>query len=401
MSIYERLKNSDAAVIIFGKGKLGNYIQSLCERHGVKISAFCDNSPEKQGKTVEGVPIFDIGTVFDNFKKIIFIVGVTYSVEEISDRIKTYDNGRLVECLYADQFFDINDIADWDFDSRWKLEAAWYIHGWYRKGGMLYLKSLDYVITERCSLKCRECGSLMPFYERPNNFPLEDMKREIDRIADIYDVIFDLRILGGEPLLHPALPEFINYAGAQSKIMRIGIYTNGTIVPSDKLMEVSKASGITRFSISNYGKKSRRLKDVISKCELYGIEYELKDTKWWSRTLPIAKRHRSAEAIKKLYDDCCVKECITLLKGRLYRCPFIANGLNLHALPEEPNNVVDIFMPVPNEQLKQTIQNVIHDREYFSLCDYCSGRSYTFQDEKEKISAAEQTERPLPYQRFD
>ena len=129
MSVYEQLKNTDADVIIFGLGKLGNYIYSLCIEHGVKITAFCDNSPEKQGKTFKGLPIIDLATAYKTYDKIIFIVGVTYSVEEITDRIKNQNDGSLVECLYADQFFDITDIADWDFDHRWKIEAAWYIHG--------------------------------------------------------------------------------------------------------------------------------------------------------------------------------------------------------------------------------------------------------------------------------
>ena len=33
----------------------------------------------------------------------------------------------------------------------------------------LNLKTIDIQVTERCSLKCKDCSNLMQYYERPQN----------------------------------------------------------------------------------------------------------------------------------------------------------------------------------------------------------------------------------------
>ena len=50
-----------------------------------------------------------------------------------------------------------------------------------------------------------------------------------------------------------------------------------------------------------------------------------------------------SKRFKRSFKQCCVKYVYTLLDGKLYRCPFIANANNLKAIPDNPSNYVDLF----------------------------------------------------------
>ena len=43
----------------------------------------------------------------------------------------------------------------------------------YITGNKLIVKSIDVQITEKCSLKCKDCCNLMQYYERPQDSNLE------------------------------------------------------------------------------------------------------------------------------------------------------------------------------------------------------------------------------------
>ena len=45
----------------------------------------------------------------------------------------------------------------------------------YLKSNHLSLKTLDVQITERCSLKCKDCSNLMQYYTKPQNAEMEDL----------------------------------------------------------------------------------------------------------------------------------------------------------------------------------------------------------------------------------
>ena len=49
------------------------------------------------------------------------------------------------------------------------------------------------------------------------------------------------------------------------------------------------------------------------------------------RILPFQKRTR--EENKRVFADCCNRDTLSVLHGKLYRCPFSANAHNLKAVP--------------------------------------------------------------------
>lgn len=396
MDIYKQLKQSKTPVIIFGAGNIGRFILECCRQQGLEIAAFCDNALSKQGTTLDGIIVDNIKNLADTHEKMIFIVATSYDHEGIIAKVKSFGD---YECALAYRFYSMSEIQNLEPMLKFKLKAAYYFSKWLDEGEFSYLKSLDLVITERCSLKCRECSNLMQYYQHPQNYSVEQLKREIDRVLEIYDYIYELRLIGGEPFVNGNFSEIIDYLNHKSKVMNICIYTNGTICPSDRDMEIMRSGGKTWLSISDYGELSRKLRELVDACKRFGIYGEVKPIESWTRCSTFLKHNRTAEELTKIYGECCTKDVTTLIKGKLYPCPYIANGLNLHALPDEAGNCIDVM--TQEEGLREKAERVLKQRKYFSLCDYCNGRPYLNVNDDEKIPPHEQTPKPLPYQRFD
>ena len=117
----------------------------------------------------------------------------------------------------------------------------------------------------------------------------------------------------------------------------------------------------------------------------------------------IRHHKRSTSALKEVFNQCCVKYLYTLLHGKLYRCPFIANAANLNAIPDNPANYVDLF--ADNKNVNQQIQRLIKVAKFFPGCDFCVGRPYDATssigyDGKGLIKAGIQTPKILDYKEY-
>lgn len=88
---------------------------------------------------------------------------------------------------------------------------------------MKKFKNVYVEITKACNLKCKFCPSQYHSSHKFLNF--DEFKHIIDQIKDYTDGIY-LHVLG-EPLLHPNLFEFIDYA---SKFVKVSLTTNGHLI---------------------------------------------------------------------------------------------------------------------------------------------------------------------------
>ena len=94
------------------------------------------------------------------------------------------------------------------------------------------------------------------------------------------------------------------------------------------------------------------------------------------------------------------KYLYTLLDGRLYSCPFIANAAKLKAISDNPANYVDLYSN--SEVVKRRIKRLVGGVKFLPGCDFCVGRPYDATskkgyDSKRNIPAAIQTKEVLPY----
>jgi MoaA/NifB/PqqE/SkfB family radical SAM enzyme len=94
----------------------------------------------------------------------------------------------------------------------------------------------------RCNLACTYCNEFDDF-SKP--VPLEEMKRRIDKLAELGTAIGT--ISGGEPLLHPELDEIIRHIRKRGMIA--GLITNGYLLVPERIERLNQA-GLEHLQIS-------------------------------------------------------------------------------------------------------------------------------------------------------
>ena len=257
----------------------------------------------------------------------------------------------------------------------------------------LFLKNVDLEITERCSLRCRDCSNLMQYYDRPKNFEPETLLRWIKDFSSYFDEIFEVRIIGGEPFMHPKMGTLLSELLKLENIRVFTFYTNGTIVPPPGLLEIMSTPRVG-VSITDYGRLSRNIDKMTQVFDERNIIYDIHKSGLWTKCSSIQQMNRSREDLVKTFENCCAKNLYTILDGKFFRCPFMANAMNLRAMPYITEDYVDIDSLGSKTEARKTLKSFMK-KTYWAGCDYCLGRLF----DSEEIEPAIQAPAPLPYRK--
>ena len=267
----------------------------------------------------------------------------------------------------------------------------------------IYMRSIDLMITTRCSLKCESCSNLMQYFESPQNYEFQSILDSLEIISENVDEIAEFRLIGGEPLMNRGWDKIVTGISDKYPEREIFIYTNGTIAPKDDKLEPLKGKKVN-FIISEYGHLSRNLYKLHEQLKKHNLNYVSTKADHWVDCSNIRHHKRTTSQLKEVFKQCCVKYLYTLLDGKLYRCPFIANAAVLNAIPDNPANYVDLLSK--NQNIARQIKRLVKVAEFFPACDFCDGRPYdgtskVGYDGKGMIEAGIQTGKPLPYKKYD
>ena len=101
------------------------------------------------------------------------------------------------------------------------------------------------MVTEKCTLKCRDCAPCYPNLKNARHRSFEEVKEDIDLLFSKADYIWDLIFTGGEPFLNKEFGRMLEYVMEHyaSQYHHIQIISNATIIPSDDICETLKSTG--------------------------------------------------------------------------------------------------------------------------------------------------------------
>lgn len=252
-----------------------------------------------------------------------------------------------------------------------------------RKNDFLILPYMEQMLTSRCSLRCRHCANLMQYY-RPDQqitYTLDECVQNLNRLLACVDYIVWFRLLGGEPLLLSWLPDLVLHALQQQKIGRVEIVTNGTIMPSSKLL-AAMSSPRASFDFSNYGTISRKLPQILPLVEDAGINYSLNPSYTWEDMGDMSYRNYTVEQASAVY-SACNNICKNLVGQEVHVCPRSANGMLLGLIPHATEDYVDIF--AQNIAMTRAKLRELFDVQSIKACQYCNAPA-----DRKTIPAGEQ-----------
>jgi hypothetical protein len=380
-------------VVLFGAGDLGKLAHWVLTSHGVTVTCFCDGNEPKQGRVLRGIEVWAperLRTLpADAY---VFVCGnylttITATLDELGFT-NVYD---CVNLLSGTDFSDSDVGMDPVFiERKVALHRRETLKARERDAGELVLKYLDVVVTEACSMKCQDCSNLMQYYTKPRHSDLDLLDSSLDLIMAGIDRIYEFRVLGGEPFVNKRVHRVISKLTAYPKVDKVVIYTNATIVPAGDNLSCLRHEKVV-VDITNYGEHSRKYDELLDVLRANDIAHLTKIPQW-TDSGRIRYVERTDEVLDDMFRNCCVNDVLTLLNGKLYRCPFSANGTNLGAIPHSDADVVDLTgSPEPSE-VRDGIRRLYARSTHLTACAYCNGRDYR----TPKIEPAIQTRRPLP-----
>jgi organic radical activating enzyme len=91
------------------------------------------------------------------------------------------------------------------------------------------LKHLEIHLTDHCNLNCKGCAHFSPLADKWF-INLKNLDRDMKRLAQLFYNIEVIKLLGGEPLLHPEVNEIISITRFYMPTADIRCATNGLLL---------------------------------------------------------------------------------------------------------------------------------------------------------------------------
>ena len=248
---------------------------------------------------------------------------------------------------------------------------------------------LDYVvfmITERCTLRCRFCSSLIPWYRKPENFELSRIKKDMDDFFRVVHHVKKMNISGGEPLLHPDLPAILSHVRKSGKVDEILMITNATLLPSAEVLAALKENRV-QVEISWYGENNYKFDEVLKLLVENNIPVNISSYEWLYHNFACQKC-KSLTDLKNSYASCGITQCRTFVDGCLYFCPIAANGYRTGMFGVSENDYFN-FRDIADGDLakeQKKLEKRLRETEFLHACNYCDGLNFS----SPKLPRAEQ-----------
>ena len=191
-----------------------------------------------------------------------------------------------------------------------------------RRDGIIFNpQNIEISAARHCNLTCRSCSHLSPLY-RKSNADIDSVSATLRLLARSYRAR-NCKILGGEPLLHPRLPQFVDAIRETGICDRIIIATNGVLLPC---MPAEFWARIDEVMVSMYpghaldDETIRRLRETA---DAHGVKFDIglvSNFRYaFSRT-----KNGSPHLVDRIFRTCKIAHvwrCHTVENGRFYRCP--------------------------------------------------------------------------------
>ena len=206
----------------------------------------------------------------------------------------------------------------------------------------------------------------------------------------------NVRIMGGEPLLHPNLESILYETRIHWPESNIELVTNGLLLPKMEhslffaLKEIGANVTVSRHFDDSY--YNPMLEAGIETLQIHGIKPHITQSNWfWMKCYRIDEQGHATpykSDPEKAWKICYVKNmCTTLIDNCLYRCPQL--GCYFYAvkkgfIPFDDWNVVLDYQPLTHNCTHEELEKFMNG----GVCEQCSicPEEFHYADMYEKIN---------------
>jgi|GEM_PF-2420736 len=380
-----RINSSGEKVIIVGAGRAGWYILKVLEHYGVVIEGFSENNECKYGQ-YEGYNVTSPSDYIDEFSNASMFIGAfkPNTSDILNKQLKAlgFKNVNYAMDAFLFMYFHVVVKRNCDKEILAKSIAILFEnykekpdHYGYTKSGYFVSPFVVSNITQKCSLHCKDCGQLIPYYKSPVDFSVETVVSDIKNYAQAFDVVPEISIHGGEPLMNKQVAKICEEVSSISNIVFVSFLTNGTILPSTETITALSKSGAV-LQQSDYKELSPKQNEIFDLCRDNNIYSDIVYTiasQMWTRSSPTKKHNRTPDINDEIYTKCVNSNiCCQLMDGELYRCPHSMHSTRLSIISKIEGDFIQLNRNAnEKKQLINDIRGFFTRNNALGACDHC------------------------------
>jgi len=233
---------------------------------------------------------------------------------------------------------------------------------------ILTIPSIEFDIVDHCNLNCKGCGHLSPI---SNEYFADEVsfKKDLLRIKALGINTDKFRLLGGEPLLHPKINEFIIITRSVFEKAFIEIVTNGILLfeMQQSFWKLCKELDIHIY-ISKYP-LNINYDQMNSIAKSWDVNISFSETTYYfNKILHNSKIYNSEENFNLCQSK---NKCVYLRDGKLYVCAggYLLNYINFLFKTEIPLSEYD-YIEIHSEKIAQS-DIIKFLNKYKEYCGWC------------------------------
>ena len=257
-------------------------------------------------------------------------------------------------------------------------------------------------VTLKCTLRCKICISNVPFYEHPPHFSYKRITQSLERYFQIIDKVNDFSFTGGEPFIHENLPELIDFTTLYfHKYDGFQIITNGTILPSNRLIKSLKNNSKIRVLIDYYGDnegvlsaKAYEISDLLLSNEINNsVRVQYGETAYhdgWVDLTDLRLKNYTVNEARDLFGKCVFpqkyKFVFPIFDGIIYACEMSRICIEKGLHPPHKAECLDLFDDSLSLENKRDWFRSIYKLKFLRTCHFCDGftndrKRYNYQEQ--------------------
>ncbi len=368
--------------IIYGAGVTGQGLFCLLKILGYenKIKGFAVSDHTDHLNEFMGIPIKNISEY--ELEGIHVLIAVKYVyLHDITERLVN------VDCYYTDMRA-LKEIFETEYSvisqdmmdqiNKLDLTDEQYVTFCIRQIRRVKL-DFEVNIADHCNLNCQCCNHFSPLADQVF-LDIDIFTRDLKRIRELTNgEVGKIWLIGGEPLLHPQLTDFLYVSRSLFPKTHITLNTNGILLLKkderfwQALRDTQIEITLTKYPIQiDYQK-------IDQKINLEKVKYAYTLSSTVLKTtyhLPLDVEGK-LDGIKNYIKCGHANECITLRGGGIYTCPIAPNahyfntyfGKNLYV---GDNNCINIYEAKNIDEIFAFLKKPI------PFCNHCNIDGYTY-----------------------
>lgn len=348
-------------VVIYGFGRFGRKIYDCLKKEpGINIVNIIDN--RYQDKEIDDDAIDKLCSLSEFMEHKVEVDNIIVAILNPRDAFSAWES-------IKDLGITIYRVPTMFFDFFEEIKASEVLASLIdiTKNNLPYL---EMHIQDNCNLNCKGCAHYAPLFE-DNELSFEEFERDIKQLRSIFSGdIFEIRLMGGEPLLNNQLDKFIKVVRYYFKYTDIRLVSNALLLNSirDEAIQAIALNNIT-IDVSEYPpnlqiRERIDLFAVTNKIRIHWVENTRKDNNF-SKTLSLVSNPQKERSH-------CENNlsCINVYRGRYAKCPQLMyiNKFNSFFKTDIPNSgIYDLY----NEKIcaNNFIENIKRTEK---ICGHCN-----------------------------